>query len=90
MRVALPLGHFIPLNKSLSSGNHETDVPYSKLLDRIAEFKGTWLNANMPGFELKLPAYSVRRLAGDDGSPFSRLVAFAGRKERDRHFEIAI
>jgi len=29
-------------------GNHEPDIPYTKLLHRIDEFNGAWLNSNMP------------------------------------------
>ena len=40
-------------------GNHESDVPYEALKTRIGEFKGKWINSNMPAFEPKLPEYDV-------------------------------
>lgn len=40
-------------------GNHETDVPYESLKRRIAEFKGAWINSNMPGLEVALPRYDT-------------------------------
>jgi 2',3'-cyclic-nucleotide 2'-phosphodiesterase (5'-nucleotidase family) len=40
-------------------GNHESDVPYSSLQRRIAEFHGIWLNSNMPGFQPELPESHV-------------------------------
>jgi len=37
--------------KAVCFGNHESDVPYSSLTKRVAEFKGAWLNSNMLGFD---------------------------------------
>jgi len=59
-------------------GNHESDIPLIKLRQRIVEFKGTWLNANMPDFEPRLPAYALRRLVGNSGAHGARTVAFVG------------
>ena len=53
-------------------GNHESDVPYSSLKSRIAEFKGQWLNSNMPSFEVPLPHHWVVELEG------GRKVGFLG------------
>ena len=36
-------------------GNHECDVPFGSLVHRVHEFKGTWLNSNMPSM-LEEPA----------------------------------
>lgn len=59
-------------------GNHEPDVPYSRLLHRISEFNGGWLNSNMPDFEPQLPRRALRRLKSDDGTENARTVAFTG------------
>jgi 2',3'-cyclic-nucleotide 2'-phosphodiesterase (5'-nucleotidase family) len=41
-------------------GNHETDIPIEELRKRIGEFKGVWINSNMPGFtDLALPEYHI-------------------------------
>eukprot|EP00931_Biecheleriopsis_adriatica_P008071 TRINITY_DN109303_c0_g1_i1.p1 TRINITY_DN109303_c0_g1~~TRINITY_DN109303_c0_g1_i1.p1 ORF type:complete len:628 (+),score=118.47 TRINITY_DN109303_c0_g1_i1:30-1886(+) len=67
----------IPVNV-VCFGNHETDVPYTKLVQRIEEFRGKWLNGNMPDFVPKLPPFWVKDLAGDEGQPDARRVAFTG------------
>ena len=36
-------------------GNHESDVPFEALLQRIEEFDGVWLNSNMPSLAEDLP-----------------------------------
>lgn len=36
-------------------GNHEQDVPFEELVERVRAFRGTWLNTNMPGFAPALP-----------------------------------
>lgn len=59
-------------------GNHESDIPYNKLLLRISEYQGTWLNSNMPDFEPELPRYALRRLRSEAGAPGARTVAFLG------------
>lgn len=38
-------------------GNHETDVPYESLKKRIKEYKGAWINSNMPSFKPELPTH---------------------------------
>eukprot|EP00040_Diaphanoeca_grandis_P036436 m.232247 g.232247 ORF g.232247 m.232247 type:complete len:673 (-) comp33617_c0_seq1:29-2047(-) len=53
-------------------GNHEADVPYLSLVDRIAEFKGVWLNSNMRTFEPACPDNHVIELDG------GRKVGFVG------------
>jgi 2',3'-cyclic-nucleotide 2'-phosphodiesterase (5'-nucleotidase family) len=41
-------------------GNHETDIPIDDLRQRIGEYKGKWINSNMPGWEEpKLPEYDI-------------------------------
>lgn len=45
-------------------GNHESDVPYPSLVRRIDEFKGVWLNSNMPTFEPKCPEHHLFEFAG--------------------------
>merc|ERR1719253_1374385 len=59
-------------------GNHESDIPYTKLVQRVREFQGVWLNSNMPDFKPKLPEFAVRKLRGLDGNPFAREVALMG------------
>ncbi len=57
---AVPITHVI-------FGNHEDDVPSGELAQRTREFRGTWLNTNVPGFEPPLPAsqvLEVRRAGG--------------------------
>ena len=68
-------------------GNHEVDVPYQALRQRISEFKGTWLNTNMPAFEPVLPHHIVKNLAADDGTPDARAVAFLGLLIGGKGFE---
>lgn len=62
----------------LCFGNHESDVPYEALENRIAEFKGVWLNSNMPEFLPRLPESHVVNLVGEDGTPSARVVGFMG------------
>ena len=45
-------------------GNHECDVPYEALVDRINEFNGIWLNSNMPTFTPRTPAHHLIELEG--------------------------
>lgn len=60
-------------------GNHDgNDIPYAKLAHRIEEFKGQWLNSNMPGFVPELPANKLYSLTGEDGTVGARKVAFLG------------
>ena len=40
-------------------GNHETDVPIEDMRRRIGEFKGVWLNTNMPDFRPALPDFKI-------------------------------
>ena len=40
-------------------GNHENDIPLDELRLRIAEFKGKWINSNMPDWTPALPEYAV-------------------------------
>eukprot|EP00965_Chrysotila_dentata_P196712 6177751-Pleurochrysis_carterae.AAC.6 len=58
--------------------NHEADIPYEALTQRISEFHGVWLNSNMPGFEPALPSHAAHALTGEDGSVGARTVGFLG------------
>jgi len=49
---AIPITHVI-------FGNHEDDIPVAELAQRTREFRGTWLDTNVPGFEPPLPASQV-------------------------------
>jgi 2',3'-cyclic-nucleotide 2'-phosphodiesterase (5'-nucleotidase family) len=40
-------------------GNHEDDIELAELQARVREFRGVWLNSNVPGF---MPALPVRQL----------------------------
>jgi 5'-nucleotidase len=58
-------------------GNHESDIPYESLCQRIHEFDGVWLNSNMEGFQNKsCPKFYVKELNASDGS--KEAVAFLG------------
>jgi len=59
-------------------GNHEADVPYEALKQRISEFKGVWINSNMPAFEPKLPEHAVLSLKDEAGCADARKVGFLG------------
>eukprot|EP00929_Paragymnodinium_shiwhaense_P121152 TRINITY_DN9329_c0_g1_i1.p1 TRINITY_DN9329_c0_g1~~TRINITY_DN9329_c0_g1_i1.p1 ORF type:complete len:616 (-),score=148.50 TRINITY_DN9329_c0_g1_i1:259-2106(-) len=67
----------VPVNM-VCFGNHETDIPYPKLQDRISEYKGVWLNSNIPDLSVNLPKQAYLNLVGDDGMPDARCVAFLG------------
>jgi len=43
----------------VSFGNHEDDVDSDDLRERIAEFRGIWLNSNIPSYTPKLPGYDI-------------------------------
>jgi len=67
-------------------GNHDgNDIAYNKLVHRVEEFNGTWLNSNMPDFEPSLPSHSLRSLTGEDGTPGVRTVGFLGFCTSGRH-----
>ena len=50
-------------------GNHESDIPFLSLVQRVQEFNGVWLNSNMPSlseesaFEGKLADHHLVKLA---------------------------
>ncbi len=48
-------------------GNHEQDVPFEELVERVRAFRGTWLNTNMPGFEPALPSTQELEVSAPDG-----------------------
>ncbi len=54
---AIPITHVI-------FGNHEDDIPSPELGRRTREFRGTWLDTNVPGFEPKLPSFQVLEVGG--------------------------
>ncbi|WP_437547668.1 5'-nucleotidase C-terminal domain-containing protein [Sorangium sp. So ce367] len=60
---ALPITHTI-------FGNHEADVELPELRARVQEFRGTWLNTNMPSFAPALPTHEIL----DVSSPGGRAV----------------
>ena len=67
----------------LCFGNHESDVPFEALLQRIEEFNGVWINSNMRTFNEELPAgecppHHVLTLAPTAAGLPSRSVAFIG------------
>ena len=57
---AIPITHVI-------FGNHEDDIPTFELARRTREFRGTWLDTNVPGFEPPLPASQVVEVGGAGG-----------------------
>jgi 2',3'-cyclic-nucleotide 2'-phosphodiesterase (5'-nucleotidase family) len=62
----------------LCFGNHEDDVPGEALLQRIKQYKGTWLNSNMRDFPRDLPVFHTLDVAAADGALPPRTVAFCG------------
>lgn len=57
---ALPVTH-------VSFGNHEDDVGTGELRKRVLQFKGTWLNTNMPTFTPKLPTHQILQFGRPGG-----------------------
>lgn len=45
-------------------GNHEQDLPFDALVKRVQEFKGTWINTNIPTLEPALPRSQVLVVQG--------------------------
>ena len=68
----------LPINM-VCFGNHESDIPFESLSQRIHEFNGVWLNSNM---EMELesnkhcPTFHVKKLRASDGT--EQAVAFLG------------
>lgn len=60
---AMPITHTI-------FGNHEADIELPELRARVQEFRGTWLNTNMPSFAPALPTHEIL----DVSSPGGRTV----------------
>jgi 2',3'-cyclic-nucleotide 2'-phosphodiesterase (5'-nucleotidase family) len=48
-------------------GNHEDDISVEELRQRIAEFRGTWLNTNVPSFLPRLPTEQILEVAAPGG-----------------------
>ena len=48
-------------------GNHEDDIDIGELRDRIAEFRGCWLNTNMPTFVPELPTHQILEVTAPGG-----------------------
>jgi 2',3'-cyclic-nucleotide 2'-phosphodiesterase (5'-nucleotidase family) len=46
-------------------GNHEQDVPFDALVERVRQFRGAWINTNMPTFEPTLPRCQAIAVQGD-------------------------
>jgi len=72
----------LPINM-VCFGNHESDIPFESLSQRIHEFNGVWLNSNMElelEVELKsnkrCPIFHVKELIASDGT--NEAVAFLG------------
>ncbi|WP_437733935.1 5'-nucleotidase C-terminal domain-containing protein [Sorangium sp. So ce1335] len=57
---ALPITHAI-------FGNHEADIDIRELRARVREFRGTWLNTNMPSFAPALPTHEILEIASPGG-----------------------
>ncbi|WP_437779829.1 5'-nucleotidase C-terminal domain-containing protein [Sorangium sp. So ce1097] len=57
---AVPITHAI-------FGNHEADIDIRELRARVQEFRGTWLNTNMPSFEPALPTHEILEIASPGG-----------------------
>ena len=68
-------------------GNHENDVPLLAQLKRCDQFKGVWLNTNMPDYQAgseKMPRWSTTDVKSMDGTHV-RNVAFLGQYPRITH-----
>ena len=48
-------------------GNHEADIQLADLAERTVQFRGMWLNSNLPDFRPKLPPYDVVEVATPSG-----------------------
>lgn len=48
-------------------GNHEDDIDIDELRQRIAEFRGCWLNTNMPTFVPELPSHQILEVTAPGG-----------------------
>lgn len=59
-------------------GNHENDVDVGSLRKRVSEFKGAWLNSNMPGFDPVLPEHTTLKLVSENDDTTTREVGFLG------------
>ncbi len=57
---AVPITHTI-------FGNHEADVELHELRARVQEFRGTWLNTNMPSFAPALPTHEILAVSSPGG-----------------------
>ncbi|MGK3976000.1 5'-nucleotidase C-terminal domain-containing protein [Sorangium sp. So ce118] len=57
---AVPITHAI-------FGNHEADIELPELRARVQEFRGTWLNTNMPAFAPALPTHEIVELSSPGG-----------------------
>lgn len=57
---AVPVTH-------VTFGNHEDDVPFESLQQRAREFRGVWLNTNLRGFPVELPAHQCLTLTAPGG-----------------------
>lgn len=71
---AVPITHTI-------FGNHEDDLPFEVLQERVREFRGTWLSTNLD-FDPPLPATQILHLGG--GQRRSIRVGLVGVVMHDR------
>ncbi|MFO0628951.1 MAG: 5'-nucleotidase C-terminal domain-containing protein [Polyangiales bacterium] len=46
-------------------GNHEQDVPFDALVERVRQFRGAWINTNLPTFEPALPRCQALTVQGE-------------------------
>lgn len=63
-------------------GNHETDVGLEELKKRIKEFKGVWINTNMPEFAVQLPTHHILEFGSDH---HRRKIALLGLLTADKN-----
>lgn len=57
---AIPITHVV-------FGNHEADIEIAELRARVQQFRGTWLNTNMPSFVPALPTHEILELSSPGG-----------------------
>jgi 2',3'-cyclic-nucleotide 2'-phosphodiesterase (5'-nucleotidase family) len=46
-------------------GNHEQDIPFDALVARVREFRGAWINTNLPTFTPALPRCQALTVQGE-------------------------
>ena len=63
-------------------GNHENDISPEDLRQRISEFKGKWINSNMPAWKPALPEYEILEI---QGSGQKRKIGLLGLNTIDKN-----